>query len=63
MTIRLKNLIDGEWVEAKTENYIPVINPATQEILAECPDSSQDDVNRAVKAASKAIWNGEKRLL
>lgn len=60
MTIRLKNLIDGEWVEAKTENYIPVINPATQEILAECPDSSPDDVNRAVKAASKAYLEWRK---
>ncbi|MHA2202364.1 MAG: CoA-acylating methylmalonate-semialdehyde dehydrogenase [Candidatus Hodarchaeales archaeon] len=54
MTIKLKNLVDGEWVEAKTEKYTPVINPATQEILAECPDSSPDDIQRAVKAASKA---------
>jgi malonate-semialdehyde dehydrogenase (acetylating)/methylmalonate-semialdehyde dehydrogenase len=56
----LKNLIDGEWIEAKTENYTPVINPATQEILAECPDSSLDDVNRAVKAASKAYLEWRK---
>jgi malonate-semialdehyde dehydrogenase (acetylating)/methylmalonate-semialdehyde dehydrogenase len=54
LTIKLKNLIDGEWVDAKTEKYTPVINPATQEILAECPDSSPDDIQRAVKAASKA---------
>ncbi len=60
MTIRLKNLIDGEWVDTKTENYTPVINPATQEILAECPDSSLDDVNRAVKAASKAYLEWRK---
>ncbi|MHA1967267.1 MAG: CoA-acylating methylmalonate-semialdehyde dehydrogenase [Candidatus Hodarchaeales archaeon] len=60
MTIRLKNLIDGEWVEAKTENYTPVINPATQEILAECPDSSSDDVNHAVKAASEAYLEWRK---
>jgi malonate-semialdehyde dehydrogenase (acetylating)/methylmalonate-semialdehyde dehydrogenase len=57
---KLKNLIDGEWVEAKTEKYTPVINPATQEILAECPDSSPDDINRAVKAASKAYLEWRK---
>lgn len=50
----MKNLVDGEWVEAKTEKYTLVINPATQEILAECPDSSPDDIQRAVKTASEA---------
>ncbi|MHA2275324.1 MAG: CoA-acylating methylmalonate-semialdehyde dehydrogenase [Candidatus Kariarchaeaceae archaeon] len=60
MPSKLKNLIDGEWVEAKTEKYTPVINPATQEILAECPDSSPDDINRAVKAASKAYLEWRK---
>ncbi|MHA2247061.1 MAG: CoA-acylating methylmalonate-semialdehyde dehydrogenase [Candidatus Hodarchaeales archaeon] len=60
MTIKLKNLVDGEWVEANTEAYTPVVNPATQEILAECPDSSSDDINRAVEAASKAYLEWRK---
>ncbi len=54
MTVKLKNLIDGEWVEATTDKYTPVINPGTQEILAECPDSTPEDTKRAVKAASDA---------
>jgi malonate-semialdehyde dehydrogenase (acetylating)/methylmalonate-semialdehyde dehydrogenase len=54
LTIKLKNLVNGEWVEATTEKYTPVINPGTQEILADCPDSNPDDTNRAVKAASEA---------
>ena len=29
-------------------------NPATQEILAECPDSTSEDVNKAVEAAKNA---------
>ncbi|MHA1543039.1 MAG: aldehyde dehydrogenase family protein, partial [Candidatus Hodarchaeales archaeon] len=54
MTTKLKNLINGEWVEATTEKFTPVINPGTQEVLAECPDSTSDDVKRAVNAASTA---------
>ncbi|MHA1946395.1 MAG: CoA-acylating methylmalonate-semialdehyde dehydrogenase [Candidatus Hodarchaeales archaeon] len=54
MTTKLKNLINGEWVEASTEKVTPVINPGTQEVLAECPDSTSGDVKRAVNAASTA---------
>ena len=54
MTTQLKNLINGEWVGATTEKFTPVINPGTQEVLAECPDSTHEDVRRAVNAASAA---------
>ncbi|MHA1940761.1 MAG: CoA-acylating methylmalonate-semialdehyde dehydrogenase [Candidatus Hodarchaeales archaeon] len=54
MTIKLKNLINGEWVEATTDVFTPVINPGTQEVLAECPDSTAEDAKRAVNAASEA---------
>ncbi|MHA2369340.1 MAG: CoA-acylating methylmalonate-semialdehyde dehydrogenase [Candidatus Hodarchaeales archaeon] len=54
MAKKLKNFINGEWVEAQSGKYTPVINPATQEILAECPDSNRDDTNLAVDAASEA---------
>ncbi len=51
MVKRLKNYIGGQFVEADTSHYIPVTNPATCEVLAEVPDSSRADVDRAVKAA------------
>ena len=54
MTTKLKNLINGEWVEATTRKFTPVINPGTHEVLAECPDSTPDDVKRAINAASTA---------
>ncbi|MGP9043442.1 CoA-acylating methylmalonate-semialdehyde dehydrogenase [Cytobacillus kochii] len=54
-TSTLKNFINGQWVEAKTENYQPVPNPATGEELAQVPISTIDDVNEAVKAASEAF--------
>ena len=55
MAKKLKNYIGGRWVESTTQNYIPVHNPATCEVLAECPDSTYEDVDAAVRAASEAF--------
>lgn len=57
MVQRLKNFIGGEWVEssASPDLDIPVINPATCEVIANCPDSTKEDVDRAVKAAQAAF--------
>src|SRR5690606_9612464 len=52
---KLKNYIGGRWVESTTQNYIPVYNPATCEVIAECPDSTYEDVDAAVQAASEAF--------
>ncbi|WKA54412.1 CoA-acylating methylmalonate-semialdehyde dehydrogenase [Planococcus shixiaomingii] len=51
---KLKNYINGEWIDAKTEEYHQVPNPATGEVLAEVPLSTLADVDDAVKAASAA---------
>lgn len=55
MSKTIKNYINGEWVEASTTNTIPVHDPATCEVLANCPDSNVDDVNDAVQAAKEAF--------
>lgn len=55
MVKRLKNYIGGKFVEADASKYLPVINPATCETIAEVPDSSRADVDRAVQAASAAF--------
>lgn len=52
---KLKNYINGNWVDAKTEEYHQVPNPATGEVLAEVPLSTLADVDDAVKAASAAF--------
>lgn len=51
LTRVLKNFIGGEWVDAQTTNFQPVLNPATAEVLAEVPLSTQKDVDDAVKVA------------
>jgi malonate-semialdehyde dehydrogenase (acetylating)/methylmalonate-semialdehyde dehydrogenase len=54
MVKKLKNYIGGSWVESSATNFTPVVNPATCETLAECPDSPRSDVDKAVKAANEA---------
>ena len=52
---RLRNLINGEWVEADTREWLDVENPATTEIIAQVPISSPADVRDAVAAAKQAF--------
>ncbi len=51
MVEKLQNYVDGEWVTPQTESYIPVVDSATCETLAEAPDSTAADVDAAVQAA------------
>ncbi len=51
MVKRLKNYVGGRWVESSAAVYTSVINPATCDVLGECPDSTREDVDRAVRAA------------
>ncbi|MEI6089635.1 MAG: aldehyde dehydrogenase family protein [bacterium] len=56
---KFKNFINGQWVEPKTNKYFKNINPADiRDIVGEFPESGQEDVNDAVKAAKDAykIW-------
>src|SRR4051794_5098827 len=53
----LQNFIDGEHVDAAADATIPVLNPATGEEIAQAPDSSAEDVDRAV-AAARGAWEG-----
>ncbi len=53
--IRLKNYIHGEWVEARTDQYADVINPARGELLVQVPLSSAADIDKAVKSAREAF--------
>lgn len=52
---RLKNYINGEWVNSQTSNYEDVLNPATKEILCQVPLSTKEDVELATKASLAAF--------
>ncbi|WP_342246740.1 CoA-acylating methylmalonate-semialdehyde dehydrogenase [Pseudomonas sp. OTU5201] len=51
----VKLLINGEFVESKTQQWRDVVNPATQEVLARVPFATQDEMNAAVAAAQEAF--------
>ncbi len=54
-----KLFIGGEWVKPATDAVIEVISPHTEEVIATVPDSSTEDVDRAVDAARTAFDEGE----
>ncbi|MBU8879276.1 methylmalonate-semialdehyde dehydrogenase [Bacillus sp. FJAT-29790] len=58
---KIKNYINGEWVESKTTQYENVYNPATKEVIAQVPLSTKEDVEYAVEVAAKAFakWKNE----
>jgi aminobutyraldehyde dehydrogenase len=51
---RRQMFIGGEWVAGSGSESQEIINPATGEVIAEVPKGTQEDVDRAVKAARKA---------
>jgi len=53
--IKLRNFINGEWVESKTKNFEEVYNPATKEVIALVPLSTKKELDYAVEVASKAF--------
>ena len=50
--------INGEWVASKSAKTFPVYDPSTEEVIAQVPDASAEDVNRAVAAAKAAFEEG-----
>ncbi|XP_058112114.1 aminoaldehyde dehydrogenase 2, peroxisomal isoform X1 [Magnolia sinica] len=54
-------LIDGEWKEPIKKKRIPIINPATEEIIGDIPAATAEDVELAVEAARKAFTRNNGR--
>jgi len=52
---RKQLLIGGEWRDASDGRVMPVVNPATEEIIAEVAAATPADVDAAVAAARKAF--------
>jgi betaine-aldehyde dehydrogenase len=58
--MRVRNLVNGQWVEPTGLQEWTVVNPATGEALAEARESTSADVDAAVSAARNAFphWAG-----
>ncbi len=47
--------IDGRWTDGSGRQGLAVINPATQELLAEVPEGGVQDARNAIAAARRAF--------
>jgi len=53
-----QHYINGEWCDASDGATLTTINPANEETWAQVPAATEDDVNSAVAAAKKALFEG-----
>ncbi len=53
---KLKIYVDGQWVDSRTERWLQVRNPATDEVIALCPEVTPEEIDAAVKSAQQAFW-------
>ena len=52
---KLRNYIDGRWEESKSSQWLDVYNPTTDEVIAQVPLSTPEEVRRAIQAAKRAF--------
>ena len=55
MTQRVPLLINGQMVQSQTDAFIPVTDPATQNVIAEVPCATSAEVDAAIAAAQTAF--------
>ncbi|MEL6488039.1 MAG: NAD-dependent succinate-semialdehyde dehydrogenase [Pseudomonadota bacterium] len=48
-------MIGGEWVATGDEGAMPVVNPATEQVIAQCPKVSKAQLDAAIAAAENAF--------
>jgi aldehyde dehydrogenase (NAD+) len=55
--------IDGKWTPGSSGEFMEVINPANQEVVARVPRGNQEDVDKALASARNAfesgVWSGK----
>ncbi|AKX51634.1 CoA-acylating methylmalonate-semialdehyde dehydrogenase [Thiopseudomonas alkaliphila] len=59
----VKLLINGEFIESKTDQWRDVVNPATQEVLAKVPFATAYEINAAVASAKQAFSSWRKTAI
>ncbi|MEO0699414.1 MAG: aldehyde dehydrogenase family protein, partial [Pseudomonadota bacterium] len=51
----LTMLIGGEWIAQGDEGVMPIVNPATEQVIAQCPKVSKGQLDAAIAAAQDAF--------
>src|SRR5258707_6043146 len=50
----VKLLLDGKFIDSRTSEWHDVVNPATEEVLAQVPFTTDEEINAAVASAKQA---------
>ncbi len=56
----VQQLINGQFTQSKTDEWIDITDPATQEVIAKVPQTTDDEINQAVAAAKTAFQTWRK---
>ena len=56
----VQQLINGQFVDSNTSEWIDITDPATQEVIAKVPQTTDDEINQAVAAAKAAFQTWRK---
>ncbi len=63
MTKQYKMFINGEWQSASSGETFPVINPATEKVIARVAKGTKEDARKAIDAAraaaDKGVWGSK----
>jgi malonate-semialdehyde dehydrogenase (acetylating)/methylmalonate-semialdehyde dehydrogenase len=59
----MKYCINGEWLESKTDTYMPVTDSSTGEVIAEVPRCTKEEVEAAIASAQAAFPEWSHRSL
>ena len=51
----VQQLINGQFVDSTTNEWIDITDPASQEVIAKVPQTTDDEINQAVAAAQTAF--------
>lgn len=51
---KLKNFVNGEWVESTTSKYLDIENPSTAKPIGKVPMTTVDETKAAIEAAQEA---------
>lgn len=54
---KVRNFVNGEWVDSATKSWLDVKNPATTETIAKVPMSTKEEMTKAIEAAQDAWWS------
>lgn len=52
---QVKQLINGQFSDSSTSEWIDLTDPATQQVIAKVPQTTDDEINQAVAAAKAAF--------